>query len=204
MRPINLLPPEALEKAKARRRRWMWIGVVVVFVGLLALATIWFQGRVDERKKELEDEQATVTQLQAEAAGLSEFAALKAEFDTNVLILATALDRDVVWGRLLNDLGRLLPDRVWLTTFTGQVNTDPTIPALGEVTVSGVGFEFPDVSAWLRALDSSTFPSVDQTWVSSINTATIGEAPVVNFVSSTFLTEGALSDRLALRLPEIP
>ena len=34
--------------------------------------------------------------------------------------------------------------------------------------------------------------------------AEIGEVPVVNFVSSTFLTQGALSDRLALRLPEVP
>jgi type IV pilus assembly protein PilN len=204
MRPINLLPPEAVERAKARRKRWLWIGAAVVFVGLLAAATLWYQGRVNERKDELAQEQTEITRLQNEAAGLAEFAALKGQFDTSVLILATALDRDVVWGRLLNDLGRLLPDRLWLTTFSGQVSTDPAALTIGEVTVSGVGFDFPDVSAWLRSLDSSTFPSVDQTWVSSISASQIGEVPVVNFVSSTFLTEGALSDRLALRLPEIP
>jgi type IV pilus assembly protein PilN len=180
MRAINLLPPEALERAKVRRQRWLWIAGALVFVGLLAVATLWFQSRVDARKDALQAEQDEITQLQARAAGLSEFAALKGEFDTNVLILATALDRDVVWGRLLNDLGRLLPDRLWLTTFSGQVNTDPAVPTIGEVTVSGIGFEFPDVSAWLRSLDSSTFPSVDQTWVSSISAAAIEHFPIAS------------------------
>lgn len=204
MRPINLLPPEALERAKARRQRWVWIAGGVAFLALLAVATMWFQGKVDERQDTLDDEQAVVVQLQAEAAGLGEFASLKNEFENSKFILEAALDRDVVWGRLLNDFGRMLPDRVWLTSFTGQVNTDPLVPAIGEITVSGVGFEFPDISAWLRSLDSSTFPSVDQTWVSSISAGGIGEVPVVDFVSSTFLTAGSLSDRLALRIPEAP
>lgn len=173
-------------------------------MALLAVATMWFQGKVDERQDTLDDEQAVVVQLQAEAAGLGEFASLKNEFENSKFILEAALDRDVVWGRLLNDFGRMLPDRVWLTSFTGQVNTDPLVPAIGEITVSGVGFEFPDISAWLRSLDSSTFPSVDQTWVSSISAGGIGEVPVVDFVSSTFLTAGSLSDRLALRIPEAP
>lgn len=204
MRPINLLPPEALEKAKARRQRWLGIAAALVFVGLLVVATFWFQGKVNEKKDELAAEQATVAGLETEIVGLSEFANLEAEYLASVGILQSALDRDVVWGRLLNDLGRMLPDRVWITTFNGQVASDPGSLAIGEVTLTGVGFEFPDVSAWLRSLDSSTFPSVDQTWVSSISSSQIGEVPVVDFVSSTFLTQGALSDRLALRLPEIP
>ena len=204
MRAINLLPPEALERAKARRARWMWIAAVVVFVGLLALATFWFQGRVNDRKDDLAAEQAIIADLEAEKASLAEFEDLAVGFANNRLILETALDRDVVWGRLLNDLGRLLPDRVWLTTFSGQVTTDPTSPSIGEVTVSGVGFDFQDVSAWVRSLDAATFPSVDQTWVSNISTADIGEVGVVNFVSSTFLTRDSLSDRVSLRLPDIP
>lgn len=203
MRPINLLPPEALERAKARRQRWVWIAAAAVFVALLAVATVWFQGKVDDRKADLAEEEAVVTQLRAEAAGLGEFAELKNEFETSKFILEAALDRDVVWGRLLNDLGRMLPDRVWLTSFTGQV-AGADAATIGEVAVSGVGFEFPDVSAWLRSLDSSTFPSVDRTWVSTINVGSIGEVPVVNFASSTFLTVASLSDRLALRIPETP
>ena len=204
MRPINLLPPEALEGAKARRRRWIGAGAALLFIALLALATFWYQGKVDERKDELDRELAVVTQLEAERAGLGEFAALKTEFDTNVLILASALDRDVVWGRLLNDLGRMLPDRVWLSTFSGTVTEDPESTTIGEISVSGIGFDFPDVSAWLRSLDSSTFPSVDRTWVSAISVGAIGEVPVVDFASSTFLTDAALSDRLALRIPVTP
>lgn len=201
MRAINLLPPEAFERAKARRRLQLWILLGVVYVGLLVAATFWWQGKVDEKKDELVAEQEKVVQLQAEVAGLAEFAALKAEFDNSVLILATALDNDVVWGRLLNDLGRMIPDRVWIDSFAGTVN--PASGAVGEIQVSGTAFDYPDVAAWLRALDSTTFSSVDSAWVTNITQGVIGEIPVVRFSSSTFITEGALSDRLALRIPEI-
>jgi type IV pilus assembly protein PilN len=201
MRAINLLPPEAFERAKARRRIQLWIFLGILYLGLLAAATFWWQGRVDDRKDELAVEQETVTRLQAEVAGLAEFAALKAEFDNSVLILATALDNDVVWGRLLNDLGRMIPDRVWIDSFAGTVN--PASGAVGEIQVSGTAFDYPDVAAWLRALDSTTFSSVESAWVTNITQGSVGEIPVVRFSSSTFITEGALSDRLALRIPEI-
>ena len=201
MRAINLLPPDALKKAKARRLTQLWIALGVVYLGLLVAATFWWQGQVDDKKKDLDAEQAIVAQLQAEVDELSEFAVLKAEFDNNVLILATALDNDVVWGRLLNDLGRLIPDRVWIDSFSGTVN--PETGLVGEIQVSGTAFDYPDVAAWLRSLDSASFPSVDNTWVTNISQATIGEVPVVRFSSSPFITGGALSDRLALRIPEI-
>lgn len=202
MRPINLLPPKALERARARRRASLWMLLGVVVVVALGAGVFWYQGQVSDRKDELAREQEVLSQLQVEVRELAEFAALKDEFDTSVLILAVALESDVVWGRILNDLGRMIPDRVWIDSFTGTINAaDPVI--IGEVSVVGTGFDFPDVSAWLRSLNSSAFPSVDQTWVTNISASLVGEVPVVRFNSSTFLTEESLSDRLAQRVPDV-
>ncbi len=202
MRPINLLPPEALEKAKLRRRRFLWVLAGLAFLALLAVATLWMQNRVNDRKEELQQREAEIAALQQEVAELGEFAALKAEFDGAVLILTSALSGDVGWGRILNDLARTIPDRVWITSFSalavvGEAGT------VGEISLGVTGFDFPDVAAWLRSLDSSTFPSVDKTWVTGISVGTIGEVPVVNFNSSTFLTPEALTDRLEQRIPDL-
>lgn len=200
MRPINLLPPEALEQAKIRRQRVLWALAGLAFIGLLVLATFWFQGQVNDKKEELEQREAEVAALQAEVAELSEFAELKAEFDSSVLILTTALTGDVSWGRILNDVARTIPDRVWLDSFNANAGGEVGV---GEVSMAVTGFDFPDAASWLRAIDSSTFPSLAQAWVTGISTATIGEIPVVRFNSSAFLTEDALTDRLARRIPQL-
>ncbi len=200
MRAINLLPPEALEKAKVRRRRSLWVVLGIAYVALLVAATLWWQGKVDDKEAELAQEQDVVDDLRLEVEELSEFEGIKAEFDASVLVLAAALENDVVWGRLLNDLGRVIPDRVWIDSFSGTVN--PETGAIGEIQISGTAFAFPDVAAWLRALDSTSFPGVDKTWVTNLSEALIGEMPVVRFTSSTFITDEALSDRLERRIPE--
>jgi Tfp pilus assembly protein PilN len=115
--------------------------------------------------------------------------------------MQVALADDLPWARILNDLGRILPDSVWLESFRGSVDEDPATPQVGVVQVTGVGFDFPDVSAWLRSLDSDRFPAATATWVTSVSEGQIGEANVVNFISQTSLTEAARSDRLATRIP---
>jgi hypothetical protein len=97
----------------------------------------------------------------------------------------------------------MIPDRVWLAAFQGSVDLDPLTAAQGSIQVSGTGFDFGDVAAWLRALDSDRFPSVAGTWVSTVTGQTIGEIPVVAFESQTSLTAAALTERVAERIPEV-
>ena len=63
--------------------------------------------------------------------------------------------------------------------------------------------DYPDVSAWLRALDSDRFPGTAGTWVSSVSNTLIGETTVVQFVSQSTLTRNALSNRAADRIPVV-
>jgi len=204
MRPINLLPPKARERAAARRKQSLWIALGLVYLAILVLATLWWQGQVDEAAEEAAAQQAVVEGLRAEVAQLQDLSNLRTEFEETATVVSEILATDVAWGRLLNDFGRLIPPRVWMTQFSGSSSADSSSSAVGLLALIGTAFDYPDVASWLRSLDSANFPGVDQTWVSSATTGQIGEIPVVDFSSSTELTADALSDRAATRIPDVP
>ena len=201
MRSINLLPPEAHIKEEARARTLRLVLIALAYLSLLAVLTLVWQNRVTEARKEAASQQEVNRSLETEIAELAAIESVVTEYDSNVALLETALADDLSWGRILNDLGRILPDSVWLESFNGAVELDPTTQQVGSVQVTGVGFDFPDVSAWLRSLDSDRFPAATGTWVTNVSEGSIGEAVIVNFVSQTLLTTAALSDRLETRIP---
>ncbi|MGH9052125.1 MAG: PilN domain-containing protein, partial [Acidimicrobiia bacterium] len=140
-----------------------------------------------------------------EIATLESARLLKQSYDAKVDMMEVILAADIAWGRLLNDLGRVIPDRVWLEGFSGQVSTsEESAGLLGQISGNGVAFEYPDVAAWLRTVDSDQFPALDGAWVNSASLASLGEAEIIQFDSVASLTQAALSDRLAERIPEVP
>lgn len=203
MRPINLLPPEAFERAKNRRRIAQYILIGIVYVAVLAALVFWWQGRVDTAEDKVEAQQLINRGLEDERNSLSSAEDLVNRYDANVALVGSVLVNDISWGRILNDLGRMLPDRIWLEGFTGAADSTEAALTRGVVSVNGTGFDFPDVSAWLRSLDSDRFPSVAGTWVTSVAESLIGEAAVVTFVSQTSLTDAAASDQVFERIPVI-
>ena len=201
MRSINLLPPEAHVKEQARARIARLALLAAAYVALLAVLTFVWQARVTEAEQDVAAQQQTNSSLEAQVIEFQSVEGLVADYDANVALMQMALADDLSWGRILNDLGRILPDSVWLKSFRGTVEDDPTTAQVGSLQVTGVGFDFPDVSAWLRSLDSDRFPAATATWVTSVSEGQIGEAKVVNFISQTSLTEAARSDRLETRIP---
>lgn len=204
MRPINLLPSEARERQNIRRRRMLIALGIVAYLGLLAVATVWWQGKVERAEDRVTEQQAVNESVRREAAALISARDLQDQYIGNVVVIESVLARDVAWGRLLNDFGRLIPETVWLGDFTGVSLADVAFSGVvGRVNVAGTGFEFPDVSAWLRAVDEDRFPGVIGTWVSTVTESEVGGIPVVNFDSSITLTDEALSNRAADRIPEV-
>lgn len=207
MRTINLIPQEGARASQARNLIAVFLVLGLLYVLLLGAVTLWRQGAVDDAEQELQEQLDRNQQLQLQVNSLAGAEDVQNEFDRNAALLSAALLNDVSWGRLVNDLGRLIPDRVWLSNYTGSIT--PIVPGvppttLGELTFTGTAFGPPDVAAWLRVLDSDQYPGVVGTWASTITAAEIGEAEVVSFGSSTSLTTEALSGRLFERIPEIP
>jgi Tfp pilus assembly protein PilN len=208
MRTINLIPQEGKAASVARNRLFLWVALGLIYVLLLGVVTVWRQGAVTDAEAELLEQRETNRALQAQVSGLAGAEEVRADFESGVALLAGVLISDVSWGRLLNDMGRLIPDRVWISNYSGLTNPligagDPTA-GVGELSFTGTAFAPPDVAAWLRVLDSDRYPGVVGTWASSITATEVAGEEVVNFGSTTNLTADALSGRLFERIPEIP
>jgi len=205
MRPINLLPRADRAAATARRRTVLVVIVGLLYVAGLAGLTMMWNGKVDVAEQNLANQQAINQELQAEVAAYAAADELRFEYEENALLTASVLSNDVAWGRLLNDFGRLIPERVWLENFVGSAAAGDIPGLVGRITVAGTGFEFVDVSAWLRSLDEARFPGVIGSWVTNATEAQGGddEDTVISFSSTAGLTDAAISNRLQERIPEV-
>jgi Tfp pilus assembly protein PilN len=205
MRPINLLPPELARKKQARRRVAGLIAVGVAYLILLALITYWQNGKVQIIKDDLAAQLQVNQTAQQQIAALSGADDLRTQYENGVARVQSVLATDVAWAKLFNDLARVIPDRVWLTSFTGQTQADTEIPGVvGQVQVGATAFDYPDASAWLRVVDSDVWPAIAGGWVTSAQTSAIGDIPVVDFQSNASLTQASVSTRADERIPAVP
>ena len=204
MRPINLLPPEFGQR-QARRRRMVLLGFAfVAYLAVLGMGLLIWSGRVDNARRDVEAQNSIVQTLQRQVVGLSDSGELAIRFQEKADLVNRALSRDVDWGIIMNDLARLLPPRLWVETFSGTVVPETIPGVIGQVAFSGIGFDFPDVSAWLRALDSEQFAGITGTWVSTLSQGIVGSDDVITFASTAVLTQAAVTNRAANLIPEVP
>ena len=124
MRTINLLPPEAAQRATARRKTAGFVVLGIVYVALLALAALWWQGKATDAQDDLDAQLADNSRIEAEISSLSDVRSLRTTYESSVERLDQALAKDIAWGRLLNDLARIIPDRLWITSLTGGLEED--------------------------------------------------------------------------------
>lgn len=205
MRTINLLPAEAAQRATARRKTLGVVALGIVYIALLALVALWWQGKATDAENDLDAQLAANARIEAEIASLSSVRALRSNYEDGVERLTKALERDIAWGRLLNDLARIIPDRLWITSMTGTQQSNEENPfLLGQVSIAGTAFDYPDASSWLRVLDAEEWPALGGGWVSSTSRSTIGDSPVVDFNSVASLLDAARSNRVEERTPEVP
>ena len=175
-----------------------------MYVALLVGGIFVWSGRVAAAERSLDTQVEANRALERKVASLADAGLLVTEYEEKATLVRSALAVDVDWGIILNDLARLVPPCIWVNTFSGGVVVSPVAGLLGQVSFSGVGFDFPDVSEWLRTLNSSQFAGIGGTWVSTISAGAQGEQDVVNFTSTAALTSAAVTNRADLLIPEVP
>lgn len=206
MRAINLLPPEQAERSRASRRRLLLGFVLLAYIALLAAGWWLFNQRAVAAEQEVADQQTINDSIQRQINQLDDARQLAITFDDRVAQLNAALEVDVEWGRLLNDIGRLIPDTVWLNSFTATASApdEEDDPRFGSVVMAGVAFDYPDAATWLLTLDAAEWPALGGAWVNNTASGQIGQSEVVTFSSAASITAGALSNRADQRTPEVP
>lgn len=193
-RRISLLPREiAVGRTQRRQTAGVVIGVGALAALLLALWAAKAAEVADEREEadEAEQEVATLQQQRAQLAAQSTLAAdvsrLEAQF-------RFALADDIAWPKLFNEIASIIPNDVWLASFTGTKGSP------GTVSVNGRGFDQTSTARWLQRADS--IEAFDALWVASSTKTGTGTLAIVNFTSQANLTAAAHSTRLQTRLGE--
>ena len=193
-RRLTLIPPE-VDELRAQRRNSVLVGAGVC---VLAAGLFWMgsnrQAQADEAERRAMAEAQRVAELEDAVADLEPVAQFEALVDSRQLLVEQALARDVSWTKLIQELATVMPEDVWIDTFVGS---SPTELEPGSFTVTGSGTDHTSSARWLLRLDS--LESITGLWVPSSvrkSDGDLGQLSEVNFASTAFLTDRALSSRL--------
>jgi type IV pilus assembly protein PilM len=189
-RGVNLLPRELARKRDTRSLA-MAVGLpVAALIPLAALALTYTgaHGRVSDRQSQLDAIESQIAALPKPTKPVIA-AGVATDEATRATAVASVLGGRLTWESVFSDLGRILPENVWLTNLTltapdGTAITAPPPPG-GATTPTGVqmqGFTYsqPDVALLLARL--ATVPSLQRVTLTSSLQQPLGSRKVVHFV----------------------
>jgi Tfp pilus assembly protein PilN len=196
---VNLLPIEIVEARQFRRIKVLLVAGVVTAILVAVAAVIWAQQSVSDANDELEASQAKVTRLNAEQAKYAAVPIAVARVDAAKTARRLAMGGDVLWYRYMNEVDGARPAGVNLSALSfaltypsGAVGApgDPlSSHSVGTISASGSAQTYPQVAAWLEALNKVTGLSS-----STLNNAT-ETTTGVTFGSGVVINSDALSHR---------
>jgi Tfp pilus assembly protein PilN len=203
MTQVNLLPPEIRQRTQSRRLTFM---VILAGIALLVLVGFLYAVQAANLSRVNEDIAAQETQnaqINAQIAGLQEFAALQTEAQAKKALLTTAFANEVSFSGVLLDLSRVIPSDAYLTTFAAQVTppaattTVPTAPVtttplIGTMTAAGEGSGADSLASWITRLES--VKGWVNPWISTF-TETTPNTDRFTFNRGADLTSDVLTDR---------
>jgi hypothetical protein len=176
----------------------------VVAAAAIGLGALWInrQSESDEVRDDAEDAAAEQGQIRAEIAGLDDIDELGAELQQHSDLVRAALEGDVAWSKLLQEIATVQPDDVWLRELTAQSAAAGGTPGFS---VSGRGFELTSPARWIIRLQG--LPTVGEIWVPVSERASdeeLNRFGEVEFESDATITDEALSNREDLYIPPDP
>lgn len=146
---INLLPVKAAQRKEKLRSQMVAAAATLVLTGAgCAVAYATLLGSIKARQQEIAAKEAEISQLQKAIGEVGEVKKLQAELRGKLDVLAQLKSARSGPVRLLDELSRALPEKVWLTSFK---------EAGGNISISGVGMNEETVAQFLRNLEASPF-----------------------------------------------
>lgn len=202
MSQVNLLPPEIRQRAQTRKLTLMVIGAGVVVLVLIGFFFVVTSARLSRVNDDIAKQEAKNAQINAQIAGLQEFAALQTEAQAKLALLQAAFANEVSFSSILLDLSRVIPSDAYLTTFSAQVvpptadlaapAVATTTPLIGTMTAAGEAQGADSLASWITRLES--VKGWVNPWISTF-TETGASSDRFTFNSGTDLTSDVLTDR---------
>jgi Tfp pilus assembly protein PilN len=193
---VNLLPREIRQRQTVRRRT----SAIALVGGLVVAAIIGFWFLQGQRLQKLDDQlaaqQASNDAVQTQVTGLQKYADLKSSLDQRKVLLKSALTNTVRWSQVLNEVSKVQPDGMWLSTLTGTASSPSTAVApvpgapvtpttgtlIGTIQFSGNSLSTPTIAMWLTRLE--TVKGWVNPWMSGAQLGDVSGTPVWQFTSS--------------------
>ena len=192
---LNLLPDEVAAARKQRRQ------VIGAGLGVLAFASVLGGGwtvraqQVASADHRAAAAEAAAARLQTKIAALSEVTNTQQGLQSKRTMVTGALADDIDFVRVLQQLASVMPDDVWLTSFSAQKGSGP-VPSKVTFAVSSLSQE--SVVRWLQQV--GTIPALGELWVPSVNktgdASANANSTVITFQSTATLTPDARSSRV--------
>lgn len=146
---INLLPVRAAQKKERLRSQGMILLLSVI--GVVAVCTlVWMSlsAKVDAVNKEVQFKTSEIARLKTIIGKVGEIDAKKADLQAKLAVLDKLKANRSGPGRLLDEISRVIPDKVWIKTFS---------EAGGAVSITGTGLTEAVVADFLDALEKSDY-----------------------------------------------
>lgn len=188
-RRLTVLPREVEIVREQRRQSALVAGGVGAFAVLLLAVWLAQNGSVDSERRKADEAEAEVARLRQQTANLQDASQLQTQLDERRATIEAALAGDVAWTRLIQQIATVIPNDVWLTSFTGS-----STGGQGTVNFSAMGFDHTSSARWL--LRVGELPTLTNLWLPSSAREGEGAASLVTFSSTATLTPAAGSDRL--------
>lgn len=206
---VNLLPPELAEAKQAKRVTRLTIVGVAAWLAVLGSLFVVKDGQVQDAMAERDAAQAQVQHLQTEIVALDEFRQLAAQLDARQAMLTSAMNDEVSWARILNDLSLAFPADASMTTLTAGL-TPPEEPepgaikaaaSLGDLAFNGysVANLAPGVEGVLIEFDNAR--GFVNTYLNTAARTAKGDTEVTDFNGTVQLDDNARTGRYVEGLP---
>ena len=146
---INLLPVRAAQK-KEKLRSQISVLVLVIIAALLACGGLYFKitTDIDQQKTEIAEINAEISQLNAKIGQVGRYKKLQDELRSKLEVLGKLKEAKSGPVRLLDELSRVLPQKLWLTSFKESG---------GGISLNGVGINENTVADFMQKLEQSPF-----------------------------------------------
>lgn len=205
---VNLLPPEHAQRKRVERAMRLSAVGLALWLAVLGGAHWYKSGEVEAARTERDVAQAEVTTLQTRVAELEPYRQLAAELEARNTLLAFAMEEEVSWAQVLNDLSLTFPADSSLLTLTatteqpevgeGEVDRGPSVAS---VAWTGYSVERYAPGVETTLIDFSEVRNFFGTFLSSADRGLIEETEVTNFNGSVQLDEEARTHRYDDGLP---
>jgi Tfp pilus assembly protein PilN len=208
---VNLLPREIEQRARARRTSSWAIGAVAAYAALLGLLYIAKLSDLQSAREDRDAAAEQVASLQQELATLQEFAELDRQLAARNALLRDAMEREISWARVFNDLSLTFPPSSSLIGLTAAAEatdttatvegTDAPTNTIGNLSFNGYSVEryAPGVERVLVKFDEVT--TFFNSYLATAGEEQRGDTEVTAFTGTVQLNAEAYTGRYADGLP---